>query len=59
MIGKELNPAASVLVAAQVNRRSFFRNSGLLGLGAATSGLLLPNALGQTAASQATEQAPW
>ena len=52
-----LNTPSSDLLAARVDRRRFFRQSGLLGLGAATSGLLLPHAFGQTAAQQATEQA--
>lgn len=46
----------SNLLASRVDRRRFFRQSGLLGLGA-TSGLLLPGAFGQAAGSQAAEQA--
>jgi hypothetical protein len=51
---KVSNSPTATLLDSQVDRRHFFRQSGLLGLGAATSGLLLPNASGQ---SQATEQA--
>ena len=51
---EESNLATPDVLRAQLDRRRFFRQSGLLGLGAATSGLLLPNAFGQ---SQGTEQA--
>ena len=49
--------AVSDLLSPRLDRRRLLRNSGLLGLGAATTGLLLPRAFGQTSTSQATEQA--
>ncbi len=43
--------------ASRLDRRRFFRQSGLLGLGAAASGLLLPKAFAQSTGSQAADQA--
>lgn len=57
MSSEESNIATSTLLAARLDRRRFFRQTGFLGLGAATTGLLLPNALAETSGSQATEQA--
>lgn len=57
MSSETSNTATPNLPAAQLDRRRFFRQSGLLGLGAAASGLLLPDAFGQSNTSQATVQA--
>ena len=46
------NMAPPNLLGAQLDRRRFFRQSGLLGLGAASTGLLLPNAFAQSSGSQ-------
>ncbi len=47
----------TTLLTAQLDRRRFFRQSGLLGLGAAATGLVMPRAFAQAADSQASEQA--
>lgn len=51
------NNETTTLLAGRLDRRRLLRQSGLLGLGAATGGLLLPNAFAETADSQAKEQA--
>ena len=51
------NHTSASLLAGRVDRRNFFRQSGLIGLGAATSGLLIPAAFAATTNSQASEQA--
>ncbi len=51
------NTETSTLLAGQLDRRRFFRQSGLLGLGAAATGMLLPSAFAQANDSQASEQA--
>ncbi len=54
---EESNSESFNLLAARSDRRRFFRQAGLFGLGAATSGLLLPSAGAQSTGSQAMEQA--
>jgi hypothetical protein len=56
---QQLNSAVSDLIQERLDRRRFFRQAGLLSLGAATSGLLLSSAQAETksARTQEAEQA--
>lgn len=58
MNNEPFNTGNASLLQARLDRRRFFRQAGLLGLGATATGLLLPEALAQTAPNdQASAQA--